>query len=491
MKTVQKEAVAVIPASAPAKKSAWKQVAGSALRAGGGWLGGAVAPMIGLPSNLGAAGGSWLGGMVSKLVGFGSYNVVRNSLHPGAQTVMSQPVPTFRGAADRDDGVIITHSEYLADVIGSTAFTVKRYPVNPGLSSTFPWLSVVASGFTEYELLGCVFEYRPTSGNIAAASPALGVVLMASNYNVHEANFATKVQMASTQYCVSGLPCNEILHPIECKRFTNLTNRGLLRHTSISNEMALYDLCNFQIATEGMQSEYTVGELWVSYHVRLTRPSLDSALTYTDDWESTTIGELTTLEPILFSKRTASTLGTELWMDDQFDPGTFRLHVLMPPLSGDYMAVMVARATLGTLVPPMAEDWVLGEGLTALDWMTGVSQIHCDIAAFGAVLATYHVDGATWALDDQVSRRARSLQVPREVQSLDGKMKMQIFIIKFPDGLGASALGDVSVESSAMSAIASLIRGEVQRVMASDQTHLLKDFDKISVSSNGKKTPLR
>jgi len=39
----------------------------------------------------------------------------------------------------------------------------------------------------------------------------------------------------------------------------------------------LYDMGNFQVITQGMQSAYTVGELWVTYHVKFSKPRITPA----------------------------------------------------------------------------------------------------------------------------------------------------------------------------------------------------------------------
>lgn len=259
-----------------------KDLIRKALINGGTFLGAEVGGAVGgVPGSLaGSTLGKTLGAKVSRLIGTGRYYNAegftglkggRDRISDIKNTIIqSNPVPTFSSGGER--GVIIAHSEFLRNISGSVNFAISKIPINPGLDTCFPWLSQVARNFTEYEMLGLVFEYKPTSGNIAAASPALGVVMLSTNYNVHEPAFGTKTDMASAQFAVDTVPCDEVMHPVECAKRSNIMENYLIRSGDVESDLAFYDMGNFYIATEGMQSVYVVGELWVTYHVRLGRP---------------------------------------------------------------------------------------------------------------------------------------------------------------------------------------------------------------------------
>lgn len=124
--------------------------------------------------NLGAAGavsygrpdlaplGSYVGGKagqaLSSLVGFGAYDVKANTLVPVSD---GQPIPHF---GNLEAATIVSHREFIGDITadGGTAFTNASYPINPGLASTFPWLSGVSRGYSQYRFLGLVFKLRIT-----------------------------------------------------------------------------------------------------------------------------------------------------------------------------------------------------------------------------------------------------------------------------------------------------------------------------------------
>jgi hypothetical protein len=195
----------------------------------------------------------------------GAYDVQSNSI------VKSNPVPTF--ASGGEEGIEICHREYIQDISGTVDFALQSFLLNPGNSEMFPWLANVAQNFTQYELLGAICEFVPTSGSIGVGTPSLGAVVMASNYNIDEPVFASKREMESSQFCTSTVPCNAMMHPIECARSqTSVTKLYIRDYTAEVTDPHLYDWCKFQVATQGMSSAYVLGELWITYHVRLLKP---------------------------------------------------------------------------------------------------------------------------------------------------------------------------------------------------------------------------
>jgi len=241
-----------------------------ALAAGGGALGAGIGSLFGNPG-LGAALGSSAGDFISRITGWGAYKVNKNSLMDG------NTVPTF---AMSSDGTRVCHREYIADINGSSAFTNQGYSINPSLASTFPWLSQLAVGFEEWEVRGLVFEYRPTSGSaVSASSSALGVVVFATDYNVNNPNFSSKQAAESYEFSSSTVPFEKMLHPVECAPGSNVTRRLFTRNNlgdiASGGTQSMYDLGTFQVITQGMQSAYTVGELWVSYDIFFTKPRIN------------------------------------------------------------------------------------------------------------------------------------------------------------------------------------------------------------------------
>jgi len=244
----------------------------SILGVGGSLLGNLIAPGVG--GKIGGSLGSAAGSLIGHITGMGAYHVERNSLIPGA---WEGPLPTFGG----DGSTILRKRECLGDIIGSTAFNITAYPINPGLFGTFPFLSGVAAQYDQYEMLGCVFEFVSTSGDaLTSTNTAMGTVVLATNYDVLDAPFSNKIQMESYEFASSAKPGVNQIHPVECSPAQNLFKNLTVRSAGVpaGGDQHFYDLGIFYIATVGMQAAATIGELWVEYHVKLLKPKLATPL---------------------------------------------------------------------------------------------------------------------------------------------------------------------------------------------------------------------
>lgn len=218
-----------------------------------------------------------IGNIFSSVTGLGDYevkeNTVKDELITGAQ------VPAMHSTKD---SFILRHREYIADVTSSTAFANKSFAVNPGLSSSFPWLASIAANFTQYRFLGLIYEYRTTSSTIASTNPAMGAVCLSSEYNVYALPFTNKQEVDNNMWTTSSRPCDTFVHPIECAPLMNPLQVYFIRTGSVptGQDARLYDLCNIQLITSGAQTAAvgTIGELWCTYEVELLKPQLQGGL---------------------------------------------------------------------------------------------------------------------------------------------------------------------------------------------------------------------
>lgn len=240
-------------------------------------LGGYMGAGFGM-SALGSALGGALGHGVGYLTGTGDYTMHNfRSIRNNACTV-----PGFN---KNNDSATITHREYIQDVISGTGtpsvFTTTVLAINPGQQTTFPWLASIAANYEEYELQGMVFEYVATSGeSVASANTALGTVIMATEYDPTKPAFANKQAMENYSFATSSKPACSFLHAIECKKERTPVNRLYVRTGANSGtDLRWTDFGNFTIATVGTQAAgTTLGELWVTYKIKLLKPRLPITL---------------------------------------------------------------------------------------------------------------------------------------------------------------------------------------------------------------------
>lgn len=219
-----------------------------------------------------------LGGLASSLItGLGDYKVKKN--------VLLSPEPPIMINDSVRGGVLIRHREFLQDIITSStigAFNLDSFPVNVAMERTFPFLSQIAANYEQYSLEGCLFEFRSMSADaLNSTNTALGSVIMASNYDSLDVNFTSKSEMENYEFGMSCKPSMNMMHPIECApRQTSITELYTRNGSAPANsDLRLYDWCNTQIATVGFQAaSVNIGELWITYQVRLLKPKLFASL---------------------------------------------------------------------------------------------------------------------------------------------------------------------------------------------------------------------
>lgn len=215
-------------------------------------------------------------GLSALITGFGDYKIAENTLMTGGLDP-----PTVINSV-KNGGVIVRHREYLQDINASTPFNITTLAINPGILTTFPWLSAIASHFEQYKFRGLLFEFKSLASDAVlstATSSALGSVVMATQYNALNPPFINKFTMENYEFANSAKPSLSFIHPIECaKTDTSVQELYVRTGTPVAgSDLRLYDLGNFNIASVGMQASVGVcGELWCTYEIELLKPKLES-----------------------------------------------------------------------------------------------------------------------------------------------------------------------------------------------------------------------
>lgn len=198
--------------------------------------------------------GEKLGRGAATILGMGDYTVKGNSLIQQLNNPNASIVPVFDKNGRR--GVRVTEREY----------------INPTNSSAFPWLSVIAKQFEQWEPHGIIFQFVSTSSDFNGTGQALGTVIMATDYDVYDALAATKVELENMDYAQSTKPSASAIHGIECDPSERTTE--VLYVGEGGPDQRFNTLGNFQIATQGMTGTPVVGELWVSYDITFYKKQL-------------------------------------------------------------------------------------------------------------------------------------------------------------------------------------------------------------------------
>jgi hypothetical protein len=246
-------------------------------------------------------GGNMLGGLVGlpTIFGSGDYECNQNSLWTAGQQV-----PFMHS---QSESVTLRHREYIQDIsIFGPNFASEAFAINPGLGSTFPFLSAIAQNFQEYTFKGLVFEFKTTSATALASgtNTALGSVMLAVQYRSDAAPFTSKQTMLNEMWSVDCAPSASCLLPVECAPLENPMSIQYVRAGPATGDIKMYDLGLLTVATAGGQTgqNNVVGELWVSYEVELRKPQvIVSALDVSENFIQYTTSSYTNAVPILNS----------------------------------------------------------------------------------------------------------------------------------------------------------------------------------------------
>ena len=197
-------------------------------------------------------------------------------------------VPHMSGAGDETGAVTINHTEYISDIYapgtqggGAVSFQNTPYALNPGLASTFPFLSQIAQNYDEYEFVQLIFHYRSTTTDIGNSTTGqCGTVILCTNYNAASAPFTDKQSMLEYAHAHDCKLTEHMTHGVECDPDKSAMAPCLFTRANpvvINQDLKTYDKGVFQIAIANCPVAYNgfpVGELWVDYTVTLRKPKL-------------------------------------------------------------------------------------------------------------------------------------------------------------------------------------------------------------------------
>lgn len=221
-------------------------------------------------------------GALRSATGIGAYNVSTNDLVGGASNTFQ--APTFGPVSDTGE-ISITHREYVGNIYApsSTGFTNTTYPLNPGMEQTFKWLSQIASNYEEYEFVQLMFTFKSTVSDFQTTTGVVGQLLMTTQYNTDIQPFTTKEEMMTYHGSVSSKLTGNALAGVECDPSKLAGAPGkFVRFQGLNPNQDLkeFDLGRLNIAMMDVPTQLhdqAVGELWVSYTVKLRRPKVVTA----------------------------------------------------------------------------------------------------------------------------------------------------------------------------------------------------------------------
>jgi len=208
---------------------------------------------------------------------------------------------------------MITHREYIGPVTGSSTTAFVTHNINPGVQSTFPWLSSIASGYERYKFTKLEFTYVS-----AAATSERGRVALAYQYDPTSENPVSRSSLFSIVPNVEEAPWEDIVLKVK-----PITEYRYIRQGDIAGgTYNTYD-CGKVHTMTAMTADSTtqLGELFVEYSVLLMNPQFQNAMvqgetgTFSESATNPFGNGLTTVSgnpSLVWKSQTQITVGTSL-----------------------------------------------------------------------------------------------------------------------------------------------------------------------------------
>ncbi len=181
----------------------------------------------------------------------------------GAMKITGRP----RAISGPNGDCRIIHREYLGDVSMAASFTSTKYPINPGLGQSFPWLSQVANRFESYRFRRLRYCFETS-----CSSTQTGAVLLVPDYDALDSAPVSKVQALSYRNSARAQAwlsfCQDSANEDLNKQKSYFVRQGSVPSGA---DTRLYDVGNLFLCVQGSDTN-TVGEFWVEYDVDLMTP---------------------------------------------------------------------------------------------------------------------------------------------------------------------------------------------------------------------------
>lgn len=188
---------------------------------------------------------------------------------------MRTMVPSVSGSPYSGDGrVVVRHREYVGEVLGSVAFAVTSYSINPGLSSLFTWLAPMAGQFESYLFDKCDFLFETEK-----SASTSGAVMLAIDFDASDAAPANKQQMMAAHNAVRSAVWQESRYRADRADLRKFGTQRYIRSGALAanQDIKTFDVGNLFVATQGCADATAIGELYIEYEIHLITPQADPA----------------------------------------------------------------------------------------------------------------------------------------------------------------------------------------------------------------------
>lgn len=252
---------------------------------------------------------------------------------------MPRGVPQRSKQGFHDAMTTITEVEYIGELatLGANFNVNWTLPINPGSSTTFPWLSKVAAQYEKYVFRSLVFFYKPEVSQYVANANT-GKVMFACDYDAADPAPNNKQAIEDMWPHADGMPYETLTLELDPKQLHQNSDAKFIRTGVVpgGTDVKTYDAGNVFFATSGQGAGMTLGELRVSYVVDLFIPAVQVGIPAS--LNNSVLFNLTNLGQALTGSNTWTQLTSYWYNPPQLDPwatsGWNTGNILIPP--GNY-----------------------------------------------------------------------------------------------------------------------------------------------------------
>jgi len=171
----------------------------------------------------------------------------------------------------------IVHREFIQDVVAGTGtpsvFSDVQIAVNPGQSTSFPWLSSIAGRFESYQFRKLKYCYETE-----APSSLGGTLVLSLDYDATDPAPSSKQQALAYRNAVRSAPWTTCCHSSDLEDLSKQKSYFVRpAGQPVGTDIKMYDVGNLSVISQGVTTaSATLGELYVEYDVLLMTPVLES-----------------------------------------------------------------------------------------------------------------------------------------------------------------------------------------------------------------------
>lgn len=173
-----------------------------------------------------------------------------------------------------DHGVRVRHCEQVLSVNGSASYAGSSLAIQPGNSTSFPWLSQIAKNYDEYTIHSLVYRYANLVGTARD-----GLVALAIAPDPRDAAPATMISLMQKEGAYQGaisVPASTT--QVAPTLMAPGMRKFVRRDAEFFSDIRVTDAGNFVVATEGCDIVTRVGTIIVEFDIEFFSPTEPSGV---------------------------------------------------------------------------------------------------------------------------------------------------------------------------------------------------------------------